>query len=335
MIQEAANAATALNGHTFMSRELHVELSSKTGAKRQATTVVALANSAHNGGTDPTPASPSSATSSTLDHHSSLPVTSSHPRARTIALLRVPDTINTSRIHALAEPYGPLVKIVLRPDHQGAIIEYADEAHAGRAALALQDYEIVPGRHIRVGAVPELLKEKDEKKPTDKIQVGKAKTGGSSTNNVNGNLTSHKTLPSRPLAPPQSLGAVKRPGQPENITTSKIIRSGGRRGGLGQKTSRSGSSFSGRNGITTHPSSTTTTTTTTTKDTTTTATTRTTPSAHPSDPNTIPNVETDHGTGTGTITTTAGTNNNNNNNKKAKTNNDFRQFISHTRKLPS
>ena len=326
MIQEAANAATALNGHTFMSRELHVELSSKTGAKRQATTVVALANSAHNGGTDPTPASPSSATSSTLDHHSSLPVTSSHPRARTIALLRVPDTINTSRIHALAEPYGPLVKIVLRPDHQGAIIEYADEAHAGRAALALQDYEIVPGRHIRVGAVPELLKEKDEKKPTDKIQVGKAKTGGSSTNNVNGNLTSHKTLPSRPLAPPQSLGAVKRPGQPENITTSKIIRSGGRRGGLGQKTSRSGSSFSGRNGIIpTHPS-------TTTEDTTTTPTTRTTPSTHPSDRNTIPNVETDHGTGTGTGTTSAGTDTNN---KKAKTNNDFRQFISDTRKLPS
>ena len=68
----------------------------------------------------------------------------------------------------LGEAHGALVKVQLRPDHQGAILEYCDASSAGKAGLIFDGYEIEPGRKLRVGAVPELLREKPEFK-TDKI----------------------------------------------------------------------------------------------------------------------------------------------------------------------
>merc|ERR1712098_95136 len=49
---------------------------------------------------------------------------------RTITLMNIPDTVNVARVNAIVEPYGELVKVVLRPDHQGAIVEYANAAGA-------------------------------------------------------------------------------------------------------------------------------------------------------------------------------------------------------------
>ena len=128
-------------------------------------------------------------------------------QARTIALMNVPDTLNDSRIRAMAEKYGDLVKIVLRPDHQGAIIEYTTIPSTGKASLGLEGYEIAPGRGLRVGTVPEMLKQKAEMK-TDKIQVGKAKKD--------------HPIPSQASLQPST--PIRRPGQQP-----------GRRGGLGQK----------------------------------------------------------------------------------------------------
>lgn len=119
------------------------------------------------------------------------------------------------------EPYGAVVKITLRHDHQGAIIEFADLAGAGKAALGLDGYEILPGRKIGVGTVGEMMKEKAEWR-SDRIRVGgvagkkeKEKEKGKDK----GEEETKKAL--------QAGAVIRRPGQ----TTAR----GGRRGGLGMK----------------------------------------------------------------------------------------------------
>lgn len=130
--------------------------------------------------------------------------------ARTLGLMNVPDTVNDSRIRAIAEPFGPLVKIVLRPDREGAIVEFMDVRAAGKASLELEGHEIAPGRRIRVGTANDVLK----------------RNGPSVSGPVKPQTT--KTLM------PQIAGPIKRPTQP----------GAGRRGGLGFK--RGGSVASAR-----------------------------------------------------------------------------------------
>lgn len=93
---------------------------------------------------------------------------------------------------------------MLRPDHQGAIVEFADVASVGIASLALEGTEIIPGRKISVGTVSDMLWQKAEWR-RDKIRVG----GG-------GKKESEKATTVQPTAP------VRRPHQP-----------GARRGGKG------------------------------------------------------------------------------------------------------
>lgn len=122
--------------------------------------------------------------------------------ARTLGLMNVPDTVKDARIRTLVEPYGRLVKIVLRPDHQGAIVEFTEVHNAGKAALALEGQEIAAGRRLHVGTVPEMLKQPAERKST---------SSSSSSSFVQASMP------------------VKRPIQPGSA------RGGGRRGGLGVK----------------------------------------------------------------------------------------------------
>lgn len=122
---------------------------------------------------------------------------------RTIALLNLPDTVNDARVRALAEPYGALRKIVLRPDHRGAILEFQDVNDAGKAAMALDGHEIDPDRRIAIGNVRELLGQKAEVR--NETPVGTKQNGTGTTS----------------LLPP---GHIRRPGRKE-----------GRRGGLGTK----------------------------------------------------------------------------------------------------
>lgn len=126
--------------------------------------------------------------------------------ARTLGLMNVPDTVNDARIRSMAEQYGKLIKVVLRPDHQGAIVEYADVHAAGRASLELEGKEIAAGRKLHIGSVPDMLKQGAERK-TDRIQVGKQKD--------------------KVTVMSQAAGPIKRPAQPGGR--------GGRRGGLGVK----------------------------------------------------------------------------------------------------
>ena len=83
-------------------------------------------------------------------------------------MLNVPDTVNDARIRLLTEPYGELVKILLRPDHQGAIVEYKDQASVGKASLGLEGHEIAQGRYLSVGTVQDLKQQKEEVR-TDKL----------------------------------------------------------------------------------------------------------------------------------------------------------------------
>ncbi|SLM33951.1 RNA recognition motif domain [Lasallia pustulata] len=224
--KDEANAALDMNMTKFKTRLLKVELSTANPSKRQAATVIASASrstaspspdvSYGNGNSnDEIAASARRASVVVADAK----ILAEEIQSRTIALLNIPDTVNDARIRAIVEPYGPLVKVVLRPDHQGAIIEFKDVMDAGKAALGLDGLEIASGRKIGVGSVREMLKQKAEWK-TDRIGVTskKDKSGNAMT-----------MPPTAPVRRPNQLGA----------------RRGGR-GGLGFK--RGGVGLSGSRG---------------------------------------------------------------------------------------
>ncbi|RKF63976.1 putative RNA-binding protein [Erysiphe neolycopersici] len=83
---------------------------------------------------------------------------------RTITLLNIPDTINDARIRLLCSSFGEITRLVLRPDHQGAIIEFSDSISASNAILGLENYEILPGRRLRTGILKDLFMGKDADK---------------------------------------------------------------------------------------------------------------------------------------------------------------------------
>ncbi len=210
-IQDEANAAQELNLTKFKSRLLNVSLSTNNPAKRQATTIIpsnSRTSASPSPSVPPTNGDAASPTTQPIKSTSPPPPSSSDIKARTVALLNISDTVNDARIRALVEPFGPLVKIILRPDHQGAIIEFADLASVGKASLTLEGTEIVPGRKITVGTVSQMLKQKAEWRK-DKIEVG------------GGKKESDKPMTLQPTGP------IRRPNQPG-------ARRGGK-GGLGMK----------------------------------------------------------------------------------------------------
>jgi RNA recognition motif-containing protein len=163
--KEEATAALELDKTKVKSRVITVEMSAGKNFKPTATIKGSSASPAPEGD-GMSIASPSPAPD---NHHGP---SKAEIENRTIALMNIPDTVNDARIHALASQYGEIVKLVLRHDHQGATVEYADVASAGKAALGLEGKEVVDGRKIRTGSVRDLFAQKDEIK-TDKILVGK------------------------------------------------------------------------------------------------------------------------------------------------------------------
>ncbi|XHG09740.1 hypothetical protein AWENTII_012782 [Aspergillus wentii] len=196
--KDEANAALAMHLREFRSRPLQVKLSTPQGAKRSATTVLSHVQGSR---------SPSVEANGTK-HPNDVEAPAGERASRTLGLMNVPDTVNDARIRSLVEPYGKLIKIILRPDHQGAIVEYADVHHAGKASLELEGQEIAPGRKLHVGTVPEMLKQSAERKG-ERTQSNKPKE-------KNAGLF-------------QPTGPIKRPPQPG--------ARGGKRGGLGVKRS--------------------------------------------------------------------------------------------------
>lgn len=182
-----------MNNEMLGARRVQVEPSSYTGAKRMSSTVISRVR---------TSASPSAEVNG---DDSKLVETVGDRDSRTLALMNVPDTVNDARIQGLVEPFGRLVKIILRPDHQGAIVEFADVHDAGKASLALEGKDIVPGRPLHIGSVAELKMLQAEHK-IDRITSIKQE---------------------KPKSSLLQSGPIKRPQQPGGR--------GGRRAGLGVK----------------------------------------------------------------------------------------------------
>ncbi|KAI0880683.1 uncharacterized protein GGS22DRAFT_81923 [Annulohypoxylon maeteangense] len=169
--KEEAEKALQLDKTKFKSQILSVELSKETNFKPFATNRGdrISASPAPSGNSDIVMADGSSESNGNGPKPDRKEI-----QQRTIAIWNVPDTVNDARVRAVVKNHGEIVKLVLRPDHQGAIIEFKDAAMAGRAALGLEGYEIVSGRRIHTGSVDELFKQTSEKRQ-DKIVTGKGK----------------------------------------------------------------------------------------------------------------------------------------------------------------
>ncbi|KAJ6166994.1 hypothetical protein N7470_002441 [Penicillium chermesinum] len=161
--KEEATAALAMDDEFLKSRRLHVEPSTKTGAKRMTHHVISRVK---------TSASP---VPEVNGEDSEAVETTGERWERTIALLNVPDTVNEARIRTLVEPWGRLVQISLRPDHQGALVEYVDVHDAGKAAMALDGKEIVAGRQLKIGGIQDLKAMRPEYKSDRVTSVKKEK----------------------------------------------------------------------------------------------------------------------------------------------------------------
>jgi hypothetical protein len=166
-LQEAAEAALDLNMTKFKSRVLAVSLSVANPSKRQATTIIRPVAAAPNSDAgSPQPSSDTAAADPAAgSNHANTTAAAAREddrpsretlQSRTVALLNVPDTINDARIRALMEPYGALTKVMLRPERESALVEFATVRDAGRAALGVEGHEIAPGRCVTVGSVKDV-----------------------------------------------------------------------------------------------------------------------------------------------------------------------------------
>jgi squamous cell carcinoma antigen recognized by T-cells 3 len=165
---DAANAALKMNGQEFQGRKIKVNLTQSQGSRRGRASHSERSKSPSvsvNG--DAT--SPSAGVSvSDLEDR----------RQRTIALSGVPDTVNEARIRAIAEGVGPLRKVILKTNHQGALIEFDTVADAGKAAIELDGYEITPARQVQVTSQKRMLSQQAEKKEERIGKPGSLLTGG-------------------------------------------------------------------------------------------------------------------------------------------------------------
>ena len=175
--KDEAEAALEMNLSKFKNRVLNVMMSSNDKAKRQQTRIIVSTSQRSTASPGP-----NHLTDDPDEDRRSEPSQLSsgvgkskfaEMQSRTIALMNIPDTVNEARIRALAEPYGDLVKVSLRLNHQGVILEYKDAASVGKASLGLEGQELAPGRAIGVGTVDEMKQQKGEYR-SDKIAIGAA-----------------------------------------------------------------------------------------------------------------------------------------------------------------
>ncbi|ESZ96509.1 hypothetical protein SBOR_3131 [Sclerotinia borealis F-4128] len=220
--KDEATAALELDKTKLKSSVLHVELTQSRNYKPIATSTEkgTSASPIPDGDGDSTMYPASASGHSHNNQHALHQPSKPESSNRTITLLNVPDTINDARIRAIAEPFGNVTKVVLRPDHQGAIIEYEDVVSAGKASLGLDNHEIAPGRKLRTGGMKDLFAHASEIK-SDRIVIGQ-----------NGNAKKETGKG----------GSSTDMGTTNFMQPSALVRRPGARGGLGQK---KGLGFSG------------------------------------------------------------------------------------------
>lgn len=77
-------------------------------------------------------------------------------KARKIAIFALPDTVNDARIQAAMEKFGPITKIQIRRDKEGAIVEFTDLKTAFHVRQGVDVTEL--GEKVTTGDVGDLLK---------------------------------------------------------------------------------------------------------------------------------------------------------------------------------
>lgn len=155
---QAQEAVKTLNQLIFGKNPIKVELA-KAKTQKTATT-----RAVDGTGTSAAPASPGGSPSDPL----SSGLSRVEIAARTIAVIGIPDTMTADRVRSLLAPYGTISKLVLHPQHGGAVVEYPDAQSAGKALLHIDGVEIdgESGQKLRaVDDVSEMFKAKAEKRP--------------------------------------------------------------------------------------------------------------------------------------------------------------------------
>lgn len=151
--EQAEKAVSELNNTKFRHQILQVALSTASKVKTTAKTVTAVAEENADGDS-----SMQISSAGKKNHESATEDLS----ARTIALFGFPDTVNDARVQKLVEPFGSLIRLVMQPGHGGAIVEFADAAAAGKAALELNNMKY-EGYRLRIGSLEELRHAKAER----------------------------------------------------------------------------------------------------------------------------------------------------------------------------
>ncbi|QSL66641.1 hypothetical protein MERGE_001024 [Pneumocystis wakefieldiae] len=93
---------------------------------------------------------------SAISEEKTKPLSFREIKDKSLGILYLPDTVNQTRIENVFKAYGTINKIELRPDHEGAIVEYEHASDAGRAAMALDGY-VFSDKKIRIVTVEALL----------------------------------------------------------------------------------------------------------------------------------------------------------------------------------
>ncbi|KAK4154055.1 hypothetical protein C8A00DRAFT_33161 [Chaetomidium leptoderma] len=156
---EAQEAIKTLDKLIFGNHPIKVELSRAPANKPTATSRATDGATPETGSPSPGPSQSSSSGPAPAEIS-----------ARTTAVLNVPDTMTDARLKAVlaAASVPDVVKLVLHPQHGGAVLEFANATDAGKAALALDNLEVdTPSggpRRLRTGTVGELLRSKGERR---------------------------------------------------------------------------------------------------------------------------------------------------------------------------
>jgi len=224
---DEANAALAANNKPLKDRILQVEMATPKGGAapmdkaRKTDVIVKVAASA-----SPEPASTLNGRRGSDVSMTSAPATAGVDEAfkttkeRKIAIFNLPDTVNDARIRAAMEQFGPIVKIQLRRQDHGAIVEFAQVQDAFNVRQGVDCSGL--GEEVKTGDVADLL---------SKVR---RRQGGDGGGGGGGGLSSSASGPAAPGFSHTAMRptSVARPGQ----------RGGGRRGGLGFKRGGLGSS---------------------------------------------------------------------------------------------
>jgi len=167
--KESADASLETTGSMLKSRALEVSIAQVNPGKFKPGNAVDVARSmSPSVGPEDLP----NGASNSLQPESSRPLqppSFEQIKKKTLGITNLADTVNDTRLRTLFEPFGPLRKVTLRPDHQGAIVEYENVADAGKASLAIEGADL-DGMKIEIGELADLMKRKPEKKITKGFQ---------------------------------------------------------------------------------------------------------------------------------------------------------------------